>query len=70
MPLFAFAFFKIQNAIMKGGIRPTEEVELGGVDLPEMGVLAYPEFPLQDGMVASGNGAEAPEEEEAVPVGS
>jgi ammonium transporter, Amt family len=39
-----FTFFKIQNAMMKGGIRPTAEVELGGVDIPEMGVLAYPEF--------------------------
>lgn len=40
----AYAFFKIQNAIMKGGIRPTEEVELMGVDRPEMGVLAYGDF--------------------------
>ncbi|MDQ6617568.1 MAG: ammonium transporter [Actinomycetota bacterium] len=40
----AYAFFKIQNALTKGGIRPTAEVELGGVDIPEMGVLAYPEF--------------------------
>jgi Amt family ammonium transporter len=40
----AYAFFKIQNALTKGGIRPTEEVELQGVDIPEMGVLAYPEF--------------------------
>jgi ammonium transporter, Amt family len=40
----AFAFFKIQNAIMKGGIRPTAEVELAGMDVPEMGVYAYPEF--------------------------
>jgi Amt family ammonium transporter len=39
----AYAFFKIQNAIMKGGIRPTREVELEGLDIPEMGVLAYPE---------------------------
>ncbi len=39
----AFAFFKIQNAIMKGGIRPTAEVELEGMDIPEMGMLAYPE---------------------------
>jgi ammonium transporter, Amt family len=70
MPLFAFAFFKIQNALMKGGIRPDEETELAGMDLPEMGVLAYPEFPLQDGVVASGNGAEAPEKEETVPVGT
>ena len=40
----AFAFFKIQNALTKGGIRPTAEIEIEGVDLPEMGVLAYPEF--------------------------
>ncbi len=38
-----FAFFKIQNALTKGGIRPTEADELAGLDLPEMGVLAYPE---------------------------
>ena len=38
---FAFAFFKIQNKFMKGGIRPTAEVETQGMDLPEMGVLAY-----------------------------
>jgi Amt family ammonium transporter len=37
----AYGFFKIQNALMKGGIRPTAEVEEGGMDLPEMGVLAY-----------------------------
>jgi Amt family ammonium transporter len=40
----AYAFFRIQNALTKGGIRPTAEVELQGVDLPEMGVLAYPNF--------------------------
>jgi Amt family ammonium transporter len=40
----AYAFFKIQNALTRGGIRPTAEVELQGVDIPEMGVLAYPEF--------------------------
>ncbi|MGI8427077.1 MAG: ammonium transporter [Actinomycetota bacterium] len=39
-----FAFFKIQNALTKGGIRPTAEVELAGLDIEEMGVLAYPEF--------------------------
>ncbi len=26
---------------MKGGLRPSEEIELAGVDIPEMGVLAY-----------------------------
>jgi ammonium transporter, Amt family len=40
----ALAFFKIQNALTKGGIRPSLEMELEGMDLPEMGVLAYPEF--------------------------
>jgi Amt family ammonium transporter len=40
----AYAFFKIQNAIMKGGIRPSAEVEEMGVDRPEMGVLAYGDF--------------------------
>lgn len=42
----AFAFFKVQNALTKGGIRSKEEDEIGGVDLPEMGVSAYPEFSL------------------------
>jgi Amt family ammonium transporter len=40
----SFTFFKIQNAIMKGGIRSAPEDEMVGLDLPEMGVLAYPEF--------------------------
>ena len=38
----AFAFFKIQDTISKsmgkGGIRSTEEDEIAGLDLPEMGV--------------------------------
>ena len=38
---FAFAFFKIQNRLMKGGIRPPEEMEIEGMDIPEMGVLGY-----------------------------
>lgn len=37
----AYAFFKIQNAVTKGGIRSSREDELMGLDLPEMGVLAY-----------------------------
>ncbi|MCA1705082.1 MAG: ammonium transporter, partial [Actinobacteria bacterium] len=40
----AYAFFKIQNAVTEGGIRPSAEDELQGLDMPEMGVLAYPEF--------------------------
>ena len=38
----AFAFFKIQSALIKGGIRASVEDELIGMDLPEMGALAYP----------------------------
>ena len=41
---FAFGFFKLQNKLMKGGIRPTAEMEIEGMDMPEMGALAYPEF--------------------------
>ncbi len=40
----AFAFFKIQNMLTKGGIRSDDEDEIAGLDLPEMGVLAYPDF--------------------------
>jgi hypothetical protein len=29
---------------MKGGIRPSTDTEIEGMDLPEMGVLAYAEF--------------------------
>ena len=53
----AFAFFKIQNAVMKGGIRSEEADELLGVDLPEMGALAYPEFQLQDVIVEGAEGS-------------
>jgi Amt family ammonium transporter len=38
----AFAWFKFSNLITP--IRSKEEDELVGLDLPEMGVLAYPEF--------------------------
>ena len=40
----AYGFFTIQNKITKGGIRSAEEDEIMGLDLPEMGVKAYPEF--------------------------
>jgi ammonium transporter, Amt family len=44
----AFAFFKGQDTISKkmgkGGIRSSEEDEIAGLDFPEMGVGAYPEF--------------------------
>jgi Amt family ammonium transporter len=37
----AFAFFKIQNSLTKGGIRSSEDDEINGVDIPEMGVYGY-----------------------------
>jgi Amt family ammonium transporter len=40
----SYGFFRLQDAIMQGGIRPSAEIEIGGMDLPEMGALAYPEF--------------------------
>ncbi len=40
----AYGFFKIQNALTKGGIRPAPEVEDMGLDRPEMGVLGYNDF--------------------------
>ncbi len=52
----AYGFFKIQNAITKGGIRSSVEDELVGLDYPEMGVTAYPgdvSFSLQDIVVES-----------------
>jgi Amt family ammonium transporter len=44
----ALAFFKIQNAIMKGGIRSEVADEEAGLDLPEMGVLAYDNLQLRE----------------------
>jgi ammonium transporter, Amt family len=58
----AYAFFKIQNAMMKGGIRPTAEMEISGMDVPEMGVLAYPEFQgSHNGVSPDGDGRVEPE---------
>jgi ammonium transporter, Amt family len=58
----ALTFFKIQNRLTKGGIRPTPEVELEGVDMPEMGVLAYPEFlGSSPHTTPGGNGVKQPE---------
>ena len=41
----ALAFFKIQNKVMKGGIRVDEAMELAGVD-EEVGVPGYADFVL------------------------
>jgi ammonium transporter, Amt family len=59
----AYGFFKIQNAVMKGGIRPPAEMELAGMDLPEMGALAYPEFDMVEA-IAVDTGGTSPTNEE------
>ena len=38
----AFAFFKLLDAVM--GIRVSPDVEIEGLDVPEVGALAYPDF--------------------------
>lgn len=43
----AFAFFKLQHKLM--GIRSTRADELQSLDIPEMGVEAYPEDPIGTG---------------------
>ena len=39
-----YVFFKVLDKII--GNRVSAETEIVGLDLPEMGALAYPEFPL------------------------
>jgi Amt family ammonium transporter len=52
---FAYVFFKIQNRFVKGGIRAEEADELVGLDMPEMGVYAYPQFlPAEEEAIESG----------------
>jgi len=48
----AYGFFKISDAITKGGIRPTPEVEDAGLDRDEMGVLAYGDFSTSEIVLA------------------
>jgi Amt family ammonium transporter len=44
----AFTFFKVQDSISKGrgkgGIRSNDDDQVTGLDIPEMGVQAYPSF--------------------------
>ncbi len=42
----AYVFFKVQSKFMR--LRPTAEEEIAGLDLPEMGALAYPDFQQLD----------------------
>jgi ammonium transporter, Amt family len=56
----AYGFFRIQNALTKGGIRSSVEDELAGVDIGEMGVVAYPEFPIVDPDAMGASSATSP----------
>ena len=44
-------FFKLVDVII--GNRVSAEVEIAGLDMPEVGALAYPEFVLSSGGVGS-----------------
>jgi ammonium transporter, Amt family len=46
-----YAFFKVVDVIV--GNRVSAETELAGLDLPEVGALAYPEFVLSPGTIGS-----------------
>ncbi|HEY7055288.1 MAG TPA: ammonium transporter, partial [Vicinamibacterales bacterium] len=58
-----YVFFKLVDALI--GNRVSAEVELAGLDLPEMGVLGYPDFVLTPG--PEGFGTPAPAAAQAVP---
>jgi Amt family ammonium transporter len=46
-----YVFFKVLDALI--GNRVSAEVELEGLDIPEMGALAYPDFVLGPGLAPS-----------------
>jgi Amt family ammonium transporter len=48
MGAIVYLFFKVQNALTKGGIRSEEIDELIGLDRPEMGVLAYDNLQVRE----------------------
>ena len=55
----AYTFFRIQDHLTEGGIRSDVDDEIAGLDLPEMGVLAYPEFHTRAGVSIRGEAAQA-----------
>jgi Amt family ammonium transporter len=52
-----FVFFKVVDALI--GNRVSAETELEGLDVPEMGVLAYPDFVLGPGTPMQGDSVAA-----------
>jgi Amt family ammonium transporter len=55
----SYGFFKLCDKLFEGGIRVSAETEVAGLDLPEMGVLGYPDFVMHSGDVA-GDGVRTP----------
>ena len=47
-----YVFFKVLDKII--GNRVSAETEIAGLDLPEMGALAYPEFGISPGSSSEG----------------
>jgi ammonium transporter, Amt family len=47
-----YAFFKLLDVVV--GNRVSAEVELAGLDVPEVGVLGYPDFVLTPGPEGAG----------------
>ncbi|MDD9368655.1 MAG: ammonium transporter [Acidimicrobiales bacterium] len=62
----AYGFFKIQDALMKGGIRSDAAEEIAGLDLPEIGAVAYPDF-IELDPVAEHTGGISPTNEQPEP---
>ncbi|MDE3074694.1 MAG: ammonium transporter [Chloroflexota bacterium] len=62
----SYLFFKVVDKVI--GLRTAPEVEIGGLDIPEMGALAYPaDFPLTGpSYPVQGNGTAAPVQEPAL----
>ena len=54
----AYGFFKLGDALTKGGIRPTAEVEDMGLDRPEMGALGYGDFATSEILLVGGEPSE------------
>ena len=52
--LFSWLFWKVLDKIIKIRVRPEDEME--GLDIPELGLLAYPDFVLSPSDEAGING--------------
>jgi hypothetical protein len=60
-----YLFFKLVGATM--GNRVPADVELEGLDIPEMGALAYPDFVLGPGTPMGGMAAVSAKKQEGAP---